>query len=110
MKMYACRKVGRGYDIAKSTEFKGVNFLDKVNTAINMTKEVRKVFELAGYPIEKSNIISGSMWLYNKNIPPIRDKFKALENSSGAVGAYAHAIATFMTICIDRGYDIRFYL
>lgn len=108
--MYACRKIGAGYTIAKSTEFRGVSYLEKDTTSIRVTKTVAAVFYEAGLNVNKGDMVGGSMWVYNRNIPELRDRIAIIKEKAKVVeSAVIMALMQFMNICINKGYDIRFY-
>ncbi len=110
MNMYACRKLGGGYTIANSMEFRGVSYLEKDTTSIRVTKTMEEIFNSVGLGVKKEHMLGGSMWMYNKNIPAIKEKVEELKKTSKVTYAAALlALTQFMTVCINKGYDIRFY-
>ena len=121
MKMYACKRLSKGYTLGKPMDFMGVENFKADTCSITATKAVREIFKLSGLDISKEMMDGGSMWLYNNNIMQRRDMIvasaqRAIEQAQAGVKSdvkidfvLVKAIYGFMNVCLEKGYDIRFY-
>lgn len=103
MKMYAIRKLALGYTLGNSLDFIKVPGLDKEKVAVKCNKEMQELLQSINYYPYKGTQIK------NTDIPNLEAKLKNLNITKASTQALAKTLLSFMNVCIDKGYDIRFW-
>lgn len=109
MKMYACKRMGNYKTIGTSWHFTGINGFDAERCALKANKAEREVFLKAGFDLEKETEEFGSLWLNREEIIDLKDKLITLTNLGERDTRMVQATTQFMQVCLDQGYEIRFY-
>ncbi len=103
MKMYAIRRMGSGYTTAKSMDFNRVVGIDKEKVALACNKDTKSIMEMVKYTPVQGN------YLYNRDIESVRNKLLAVNPGKPADAVLVRSITDFMGVCLEKGYDIRFW-
>lgn len=103
MKMYAMRKIGLGYTSGKTTDFTSVPGYDMEKGAISCNKESRDILERVGYYPNKGT------YLYNGAIAAVMSRLTSLKVTGTKSNMIVKSLISFMTVCLEKGYDIRFW-
>ena len=109
MKMYACRRYGKVSTIGTTWHFTGVRGFDRERCALKCNKLERELFYRAGFDVDAATEEWGSAWLNTGEIKRVMEKLERLDGLKPREEDIVDAIIHFMKICLEQGYQIRFY-
>lgn len=111
MKMYAVKRMGKANTIGTSWYFTGVPGFDSEKCAIKCNKAEREFLMKIDFDVVAGTEEWGSMWVNRAKIEELKSDLEELNEDklNDKELKTRESMTKFMQVCLDQGYEIRFY-